>query len=237
MDDAALAPFRIAEQLLEERRIDGAGTERVHADSPTGELDRDFPGERQDSSLGRRVRDLRGRRAHESHERRGVDDAAAAGAKERGDAVLAAEEDPLQVHAEHEVPRLLVGVEDRSVGVREHPRVVEEHVQLAIRLLGLRDHRADVVAPGDIGVDEMGAASRLFDLRDGLFPGVVRDFGNDDARPFAREEQRGLAPDPASGARDQSDPVLQPHRQPLSKKRARSQSVTVPSNFLCSVRR
>ena len=78
--------------------------------------------------------------------------------------VLAAEEDTLQVHAHDEVPRLLVGLEDRAVGGGEDAGVAEEHVQLAPALLGGRDHRLRVPRDRDVRVDEDGLTSGALDL-------------------------------------------------------------------------
>ena len=69
--------------------------------------------------------------------RRGVDDRAPSRAEQRGDPVLAAQEDPLQVDVDHLLPDRLVGIDRGAVGVGEDPRVVEQHVEAP----GLLDRR------------------------------------------------------------------------------------------------
>ena len=129
VDQAPRARGGLAQQILEQRRVDRAGAQRVGADPAPRVLDRDLARHREHAALARRVGDLRGRRAHHRHEGRGVDDRAAARAQQRRDPVLAAEEDALQVHAHHLVEDVLGRVDRRAVRGREDAGVVEEHVQ------------------------------------------------------------------------------------------------------------
>ena len=85
----------LGEQLLEQRRVDRARAERVHADAAARELHAELARHRQHPALRGRVGDLRDGGAHHRHERGGVDDRPAAVVEQVRDAELAAEEDRL----------------------------------------------------------------------------------------------------------------------------------------------
>ena len=78
------------------------------------------------------VGDLRGRRAHHRHERRGVDDRAAALLAHVRDDRLAAQVDAGQVDLLHPPPGVEAGVQDRVVVGRGDAGVVERDVDAAV---------------------------------------------------------------------------------------------------------
>src|SRR5438270_12874786 len=74
--------------------------------------------------------------------------------QELGDAVLAAEVDPLQVDGHHLVPHRLVQVDDRAVPLREDPGVVVEDVEASEPLHRPAHRAADLVLAPDVRLDE-----------------------------------------------------------------------------------
>jgi hypothetical protein len=59
---------------------------------------------------------------------------------------------------------------------------------------GHNRHRADFLAPGDIGADEQGVAAGLANQRHGLLPGPGIDIGHDHPHPLAGgRDRRGAA--------------------------------------------
>mmetsp|Transcript_7931 Transcript_7931/g.24484 ORF Transcript_7931/g.24484 Transcript_7931/m.24484 type:complete len:288 (+) Transcript_7931:476-1339(+) len=107
VDEAPLLLFRRVEETLQERRVEGTGAEAVDANVLARMDDRQFSRHGQNRALGGRVRELRRRCASQSDEARRVDDGAAAGAAQRGNAVLAAVEDALDVDVERTVPNFV----------------------------------------------------------------------------------------------------------------------------------
>ena len=119
------------EQLVEHRRVHRPGTQRVHPDALAGELHAELAAHREHATLRRGVGDLRRRRTHHGHERRDVDDRAAALALHVRETCLAAQVHRREVHVLHPAPHLEAGGEDRVVVGRRDARVVERHVDRA----------------------------------------------------------------------------------------------------------
>ena len=122
----------------------------------------------------------------------------------------------LQVDVDDRVPLRLGHVGDHPVA--EDARVVDEHVQLAERVdRGLDQALAALPVGAAVGVRHRLAAHRL-DLLDHLLRGtrvgprpVLRtaEVVDHDLGALTREEERVLAPDPATGAGDDRDSPFQ----------------------------
>src|SRR4249919_48774 len=108
----------VAEDREEERRLDRAWAEGVHADPLTRELHAELLAHREHGPLRRRVRDLRGRRAQDGDEGSDVDHRPSSPLEQVRDPVLAAEEDALRVHVLNALPCLDARIEYRSVVAR-----------------------------------------------------------------------------------------------------------------------
>ena len=191
----------LVEEPHEERRLHGAGAQRIDAHASARELDGELPAQGEDGALRGGVGDLRRRRAGEGHERGDVDDRAAAALEQMRDPVLAAEEDALRVDVLHALPRLDLRLEDRGV-VRGHdPRVVVEDVDSAVALGRRGVHGLHAVGVGDVHLLEEGLAA----LGCGRLALLGIDVGDADACALLREEDRGLPADAAGGAGDDGD--------------------------------
>ena len=112
--------------------------------------------------------------------------------------MLAAQEDRLEVDALHALPGLELGVEDRGVVVGGDPGVVEEHVDAAEALAGLRVQSADGVLVGDVG-DEREVASGV----------PARVDADDLSRPRAGRRALVAAPMPPAAPVTTHDLALQ----------------------------
>ena len=178
--------------------------------------------------------------------------AAAAGAEHRGDAVLAAEEDALEVHAHDQVPRLLVGLEDRAVGGREDAGVVEEDIRACRsssrrpRPSPRRPPRCETSAwtkralPPALSICSTASSRRVVCTSATTTRAPSRAKSSAASRPMP-------LPAPVISATLSSISCLHLETrnshsqsnssQPLSKNRSRSQLVTASSNLRCSVRR
>jgi hypothetical protein len=183
----------------------GPRAQRVHPHAAAGELDAQLARQREHAALRRGVGDLRRGGTHHRDERRGVDDRAAPGVEQVWDAVLAAQEDAAQVDLLHALPDLERGVEHRAVVGRVDAGVVEQHVDAAEAPVRLAVHGGDGLLVADIGHDRQVHAA---------------DVGQVDAHdPSALlgEAQRDIGADPAGGAGDDANLVLEATRhQPLS---------------------
>ena len=191
-------------ELAQQRRVDRAGAERVDAHAAARELDPELARQRQHAALRRRVGDLRRRRAHHRHERGGVDHRAAAGLQQVRDAVLAAEEDRLQVDVLHPLPRLLGGVEDGGVVGGGDAGVVEQHVDRPELRAHARVQLADLVLVGDVD-REREVAGR-----------VVGEVDADDGGALVLEALDARRADPARGAGDDADLAREPAHAPVA---------------------
>ena len=119
-----------------------------------------------------------------------------------------------QVDAEHEVPQLLVGVDEEREAVG--PGVVDEHVDRAEAALDLADGRAHRRR-----IRHVQPAAEAVELASHL-PGLgLRDVADRHARPLGCEQPRGRGPDPRGAARHERCLALEPHRQkPILGRRA-----------------
>ncbi|MDX6367208.1 MAG: hypothetical protein QOK30_2284, partial [Nocardioidaceae bacterium] len=91
----------LGEELLEQRRVHRAGTQRVDADALAGELDAELARHGEHAALRGAVGDLRRRGAHHGDERRGVDDRPALLLQHVGQHRLAAQVDAGEVDLLH----------------------------------------------------------------------------------------------------------------------------------------
>src|SRR5258708_22892460 len=111
-----LVALRLAgPERAQQRRLDGAGADGVGAHAPSAILHRQRARQRYDGAFARRIGILRHRAANERYERRDVDHRTAARLQQLWDAVLAAEEDALEVHVQHALIGLLAGLLHRGV--------------------------------------------------------------------------------------------------------------------------
>ncbi len=209
MHEASLPRRGLSKKVLQHRRVDRTRAERIGADPLARELDGDLAGQCQHGAFRGGVRALRRRRSHHGNERRGVDDRAASGAKQRRDAELAAEEDAFHVDGDNAVEGFLARVEHRLVLVGHDAGVVEDYVQRTHLLLGERDHRLDFRGARNVGADRhrrsTGRTNLVRGLRHGGFVGVAEH----EFRAFRSEgECRALA-DAATRAGDQRHFVVE----------------------------
>ena len=89
-------------------------------------------------------------------------------------------------------------------------RIVDEHVEPAEALFGLRDNGDPGLFAGHIVMQIDGIAARLLDRGHAIASRIVLHVGRDDGRPFSREQYRTGAPDSARRTRDQRDLALNP---------------------------
>src|SRR4051812_4581305 len=128
-DDAAVLVGRVAggvQDAFQPGRVDRAGGDAVDADVAVGEVHRQRAGEGDHPALGGAVGRLPGD-ADQPGDGGGVNDGAAALGQHGAQAVLAAQEDTLEVHVQHVIPLVLVQV--RDVAHLDHSGLVEQHVQ------------------------------------------------------------------------------------------------------------
>src|SRR6185503_6682262 len=124
---------------------------------------------------------------------------------------------------------------NRVVVLRVHDAgVVEQYVQPAELSLGGGHHLLAVAGFRYIRPEVGSSAALLLDELHSFLGCLVVDIDGKHRRAFAREEQRGLAPDAAAGAGDQRNFVFESHMR--SKYLLRSQSVTALSKAAASVR-
>jgi hypothetical protein len=121
-----------------------------------------------------------------------------------GDAVLAAQEDRLEVDVLHALPRLERRVEHRDVVGRGDARVVEEHVDAPVLRPGALVDAAHRLLVGDVDLQREGRRSD-----DGL-----RSTPTTDA-PSARNSEAVLGADAARRPRDDARPS--PRADPASR--------------------
>ncbi len=198
MDEPAGGPLRVlGEQLLEQRGVDRARAQGVHADALAGELHAQFAGHGEDAALGGRVGDLGGGRAHPRHEGRGVDDGAPALAAHVRDGGLAAQVDGGEVDLLDPLPGLQAGLQDGVVVGRGDAGVVEGDVDAAVGVVRRLEQRLDLLGVGDVDLDEEPA-----DLVGGGFAAGFVDVGADDLRALGGEAAGGGEADAAAGSGD-----------------------------------
>ncbi len=122
----------------------------------------------------------------------------------------------LQVHAHDAVPLVLGHVHDDAVA--QDAGVVHQHVQVTERVDGLLDEATGAVPVGDVLAVDDGLAAHGADVVDGLLGGggvgtatllVAAEIVDHDLGALAREQQRVLAPEPATRAGDDGDATLQ----------------------------
>src|SRR5947207_2180368 len=196
-------PFRL-------RRDDRPGMHRVHPDALPGVLHRGELRQQSDRALRRLVLRAAVVHADEAELRRDVDDRSTAGAPERRDGRLRAEEDALGVHVHHAIPVRLRRVLEPA-GPAD-ARVVDEHVQLSEATLGRRDGTLPVALAGDVEPDEDRLATLGADPRRHRRPLALEDVADDDARAFLSEKPRFHRSHSSRAATDQSYLAREPHR-------------------------
>ena len=201
MDEAAGGLLGVlGEELAQQRRLDRAGAERVDAHAAARELDAELACQRQHAALRGGVGDLRGRGAHHGDERRRVDDRATAALEQVRDAVLAAQEDRLEVDVLHPLPCLQRRFEHRRVVVGGDARVVEEHVDAAELVAHARVHVTHRCLVGDVDLERQVAGR------------TVVQVDADDASALARERLGGCRSDAPGRAGDHAHLPVQATR-------------------------
>ena len=154
--------------------------------------DRQLPSQRQHSTLGRSVRQLRRGTPDQRNNTRRVDDAALAllvspHAQHR---MFTSKPHALDVDVLRQVPNLLGGVDGIGV-VRVHDSgIVEDHICAAPGVLGL-DHSLDLGFLGDVALDGLNAGrvrNELSDLREGFFESRRGDVCHQDIGAFAGKQ-------------------------------------------------
>src|SRR4030095_14403378 len=199
-------------------RIDAAGTDRVDGDAVRRQLLGQHLREPDDPELRRRV-GAATRGAALPRDRRQVDDAPAAPREHVWDHGTAHQVRPLQIHVEHEVPRLFRRLPDQAaIGAVGRGAVVADHVAAADPSERLRDEALGVGGAAHVADRRVHAAAQTLDLAgqalealpadaDLLEPLLVlvarsarRDVGGDDVRAGARERERDRAAHPAHAA-------------------------------------
>lgn len=141
----------VAQPVLQQRGVEGRGTQAVEAEALAGVDHGELAGEGEDGALGGRVGELRGGGTDEGDDGGGVDDGALClvVAAQGQDGVLAAEPDALDVDVVGEVPDGLGGVDGVVVVGVHDAGVVEDDVEAAPGVEGL-DHGLDVSLFGDV---------------------------------------------------------------------------------------
>ena len=201
----------VTEDVEQERRLDGAWAERVHAHALTGELHPQLPRQREHRALRGRIGDLRRGGAEDGDEARDVDHRAAAPLQQVRDPVLAAEEDAARVDGLHAIPRLGRGVQDRRVVVGRDPGVVVEDVDAAEALRRRVHHRLDVGLLRHVRLEREGVAGAESDR---LLRGLQVHVGGAHLGALLGEEDRRLAAHAAAGTGDHADLSIQALHQP-----------------------
>ena len=119
-----------------------------------------------------------------------------------GSAAWATYSSPLRLSVDHPVPLLDRGVDDRAE--QHHAGVVDHGVEPAELLRGALHGGDRLLAVGDVGLDREPA-----DLGgEGVEP-VLAARGDGHRRPLCGERPRRRLADPAAGARDERDRVLE----------------------------
>ena len=106
----------------------------------------------------------------------------------RWGSAAAGPEDRREVGRDREVP-VVFGALDEAAG-HLHRGVVVEDVETAVALHRRGDHRVDVGAHGDVGVDGDPLGALLLEHANGVGRTCVVHVGDDDAGPVRSEEQR-----------------------------------------------
>jgi hypothetical protein len=195
------------DQLLHAVGHGGGGGDGVDPDLG-GELDGHGAGDGGDAAFRGGVAVAAGN-AHQGDVRRHVDNRAAAGTKNCGNAEAAAEEGAEQIQldgAPEFVQRRLGHVVVAGGGAAG---VVVQDVQRAVVADCLVDGGFDAVGVGDVGWDGEGGAAFPGDQVCGLLAGGLVAFGDDDAGALLGEQYGGGAADAGSGAGDEGDFALQ----------------------------
>ena len=123
--------------------------------------------------------------------------------------VLAAQEHALGIDRLNAVPRVGLRDEDRIVVRRHDAGVVVEHVDPAVAPCRLRVHALHARRVAHVGLVEEALAA----FRRRLLAGLATDVRDANLRALRREQDRGLAPDAARGARDDGDLAVEPAHQ------------------------
>jgi len=156
---------------------------------------------------------VRRHRAPDQRDERGdVDDRPAPGPEQLGNAVLAAEIDPLQVDGHDPVPDRLLQCHHRPVVRREDPRVVVEHVEAAEPGDRLPDGVPNLILAPHVGLDEERLPAGAGDLGRRGRTGLGRHIHRDHPGAFARKGGGRQAAHSAAAPCDQDDLIAQSHR-------------------------
>ena len=122
----------------------------------------------------------------------------------------------LQVHGDHRVPLTLGHVDDHPVA--QDPRVVDEDVQVAVRVDGLPDEPFRAVPIGDVLAIHDGVTAHGLDLFDDLHRGtrvtafavhVAAEVVDHDLGAFGGEQQRVLTAETARRTGDDRNPSVE----------------------------
>src|SRR5438034_2671714 len=157
-------------------------------------------GELDNRALRRAIRGAPGR-SHTAELRADEDDAAPASLDHDGQAGLADEIGPGQVHAQHPLPHALLELRHsgrRIVGSRAE----EQHVETTEHLDGPRRQRLCIRRLGHVGAYRRRLAAAFLRLGGGGPRALLVDVGAEHVRACPREAQRGGTPDALGGTHD-----------------------------------
>ena len=191
----------------DQRRLDIARQQRVHADAVRRVFDREAARQRRHRALGRRIdRHLPGVLGR--HDRGEIDHRGVARGLQQVESLARAAHRAVEIGLPHSVPRL-VG-EMAEVRPLADARIVDQHVQPAMRFADRLHQRLDLRGVGDIDLVRGRGAVRLDDGFRHLFRRLPVAVGHHHERALAREGLGNGAADPGATARHQGDLVLKP---------------------------
>ena len=193
------------EQLAQQRGVDRAGAEGVHAHALSRELHPQLARHRQHPALACAVGDLRGGGPHHGDERRRVDDRALALFEHVRQGGLAAQVDRGEVDLLHSAPGVELGVEDGVVVGWADAGVVEGDIDRPELVLGGHEQGVDVSLAHDVAAYEASS-----DLVGDPRPVRLVEVADDDLGPLLRKPSNGGQADARAPSGDHRDLALEP---------------------------
>ena len=191
----------------DQRRLDIARQQRVHADAVRRVFDGEAARQRRHRALGRRI-DRHLPRVLARHDRGEIDHRGVARRLQQVEGLARAAHRAVEIGLPHPVPRL-VG-EMAEVRPLAHARIVDQHVEPAMRFADRLHQRLDLSGVGDIDLVRGRGAIRHDDRFGHLFRRLAVAVGHHHERALAREGLGDGPADPCPAARHQRDLVLKP---------------------------